>query len=102
MMDEAHRICRDIQTSVHDYLDGELQPSSAAVMGEHLRLCPDCARVVQFEAAMKARVRECCTSALAPAELRVRIMARITEAVSGEVVTEVRVTYRESPDDRGR
>ncbi len=90
----SHPHCRQIQASVHDYLDGELPASNAEIVSEHLQFCPDCAYLVQFESAVRARVRECCSADAAPPELRVRILTRITQ-----VVTQVRVTYRERPDD---
>jgi anti-sigma factor RsiW len=35
--------CREISTSMLDYLDGSLPPEEAAMIEEHMRLCPDCA-----------------------------------------------------------
>ena len=89
----SHSACRQVQSSIHDYLDGELPGASASVVEGHLLRCPECADLVRIEAAVRARIRQCCTADEAPAELRVRIMTRITR-----VVTEVRVTYRDRSD----
>jgi anti-sigma factor (TIGR02949 family) len=89
-----HPNCRQIQASVHDFLDGELPASSADFVTEHLQRCPECAHLVRFESAVRARIRDCCSTEAAPPELRVRIMTRITH-----VVTQVRVTYQERPGD---
>ncbi|MCK6525632.1 zf-HC2 domain-containing protein [Myxococcota bacterium] len=35
--------CREISSSMLDYLDGSLPPEEAAMIEEHMRLCPDCA-----------------------------------------------------------
>lgn len=98
--------CREVARAVHDYLDGQVDPRIEAVIADHLQQCPPCRHLVGFEQAVRTRMRRCCGTAEAPADLRVRILTRISEVrvdenrVSGvrvnEVrVSEVRVTYRE-------
>jgi predicted anti-sigma-YlaC factor YlaD len=38
--------CSEIVEMVTDYLEGDLDAPTAAVLDEHLRLCPGCARYV--------------------------------------------------------
>jgi anti-sigma factor RsiW len=35
--------CREISSSMLDYLDGSLPPEEMLMVEEHMRLCPDCA-----------------------------------------------------------
>ena len=35
--------CREISSSMLDYLDGALPPEEMMMIEEHMRLCPDCA-----------------------------------------------------------
>lgn len=89
----SHLHCRHIQTSIHDYLDGELPVTAALIVSDHVRHCGDCADAIRVEAAVRARLQECCSTDCAPTQLRLRIMTHISE---------VRVTYREQPGDRDR
>ena len=59
-------------------LDGELSPSDLAHIREHLIDCSPCLQQYDLDEALKALVRRSCRES-APAELRERIMLKITE-----------------------
>ena len=77
--------CGDALSRVYDYLDQELDAASAVAIAGHLDECPDCAEQYRLEQVVKALVHRTCCEERAPEELRVRIVARISE---------VRITYR--------
>jgi mycothiol system anti-sigma-R factor len=86
-------LCRQVQASIHDYLDDELPVTASLVVAEHLQHCCDCADALRVEAAVRARIQQCCSADCAPPQLRVRIMTHISE---------VRVTYRQQSGDHDR
>jgi mycothiol system anti-sigma-R factor len=63
---------------IYEYVDGEVTPEALAAVREHLLSCPPCLEQYDVQVALKALVRRCCQDR-APEELRVRILARITE-----------------------
>ncbi|PID53765.1 MAG: mycothiol system anti-sigma-R factor [Micrococcales bacterium] len=70
--------CAEVLADLYSYLDGEdghLQPEAIA---QHLAECAPCLTQYELDRVMKAMVRRCCTRERAPAELRMRIMQRIT------------------------
>ena len=77
--------CGEALSRVYDYLDQECDPSTAQVIAGHLEECPDCAEQYRLEQVVKALVHRTCCEERAPEELRIRIVARISE---------VRITYR--------
>jgi mycothiol system anti-sigma-R factor len=70
--------CRDVLDQVYEYLDAEMTGHDLAKIRQHLEECAPCLRQFDLENALKALVRRSCRDA-APAELRTRIMTRITE-----------------------
>ena len=77
--------CGDALSRVYDYLDQELDMTSSAAIAAHLDACLDCAEQYRLEQVVKALVQRTCCEDRAPEELRIRIVARISE---------VRITYR--------
>ncbi|MFP5336227.1 MAG: mycothiol system anti-sigma-R factor [Actinomycetes bacterium] len=71
--------CRDVLERVYEYLDAELTHHDIAKIKHHLEECGPCLRQFDLEEALKALVRRSCRDA-APADLRLKIMARITQA----------------------
>jgi anti-sigma factor RsiW len=41
-----HEHCRETRAQMSDYLDGELDPRTAASVERHARWCPNCRRVL--------------------------------------------------------
>jgi mycothiol system anti-sigma-R factor len=77
--------CGDALARVYDYIDRELDADAALAIAGHLEACTDCAEQYRLEQLVKALVHRTCCEERAPDELRVRIVARISE---------VRITYR--------
>ena len=77
--------CGDALSRVYDYLDQEIDTAMARAIAGHLQACPPCAEQYRLEQMVKALVHRTCCEERAPEDLRVRIVARISE---------VRITYR--------
>lgn len=80
--------CGEALSRVYDYLDQEIDTAMAQAIADHLQTCPPCAEQYRLEQMVKALVHRTCCEERAPEELRVRIVARISE---------VRITYRRQP-----
>jgi anti-sigma factor RsiW len=39
--------CREVRAQMSDYLDGELDPATAAAVERHARWCPNCGRMLR-------------------------------------------------------
>ncbi len=62
--------CQDTMSRLSTYLDRELSDDEVGQVKVHLRSCPPCEQVFDFQAELKRLVRkECCTDD-APARLR--------------------------------
>jgi mycothiol system anti-sigma-R factor len=70
--------CAQALARVYEYLDGEMSPAAMAQMREHLDDCAPCLQQYDLDVALKALVRRSCRES-APADLRERIMVKITE-----------------------
>jgi mycothiol system anti-sigma-R factor len=70
--------CAKVLGRVYEYLDGELGPADLDSIREHLHDCGPCLRQYDLDEALKALVRRSCRES-APAELRERILVKITE-----------------------
>jgi mycothiol system anti-sigma-R factor len=70
--------CARVLERVYEYLDGELGPVDLDRIREHLDECGPCLRQYDLDVALKALVRRSCRES-APADLRERIMVKITE-----------------------
>ena len=70
--------CAQALARVYEYLDGEMSPSDLERIREHVVDCEPCLRQYDLDTALKALVRRSCQES-APADLRERIMVKITE-----------------------
>jgi mycothiol system anti-sigma-R factor len=70
--------CAKVLGRVYEYLDGELGSVDLDQIREHLDECGPCLRQYDLDVALKALVRRSCRES-APADLRDRIMVKITE-----------------------
>lgn len=70
--------CAQTLARVYEYLDGEMSPADFDRIREHLDDCSPCLRQYDLDVALKALVRRSCRES-APADLRERIMVKITE-----------------------
>jgi len=77
--------CPAVLSWVYDFLDGEIDDVRRTEVMAHLQECPPCGDQYALEKTVKALVHRSCCQDSAPAELRVRVIARIQE---------IRITYR--------
>ncbi|GLY17945.1 mycothiol system anti-sigma-R factor [Kineosporia rhizophila] len=70
--------CSKVLAQVYEYLDGELGEAELTEIRHHLDDCSPCLRQYDLDVALKALVRRSCQET-APADLRDRIMVKITE-----------------------
>jgi mycothiol system anti-sigma-R factor len=70
--------CRDVLDRVYEYLDAELTHHDIGKIKQHLDECGPCLQHFDLEGALKALVRRSCQDH-APADLRNKIMSRISE-----------------------
>lgn len=69
--------CDDCLERLHVFLDTELSESELAAVRSHLDGCDDCDDNFVFEARFLEQLRECCTSDVAPKEVRQRVMEKL-------------------------
>jgi mycothiol system anti-sigma-R factor len=70
--------CAKVLDQVYEYLDGELGAVDIDRIKEHLEECGPCLRQYDLDVALKALIRRSCCEK-APADLRDRILVKITE-----------------------
>jgi len=70
--------CAQALARVYEFLDGEMSPTDLDRIREHVVDCEPCLREYDLDTALKALVRRSCQES-APADLRERIMVKITE-----------------------
>ena len=80
-----HDPCSDALTLLDRYLDGELDESHRNVLEQHLRDCAPCLEAYDFEAELRAVIRQRCCSAVPPG-LRDKIRAALREGGHGPTV----------------
>lgn len=68
--------CGEVRDLLTAYLDGELAVSEQSVLTEHLASCPECARLYDAQAALRARIRYAGTFKM-PAALEARVRDRL-------------------------
>lgn len=73
--------CRDVLAEVYVYLDLECDESRRSVISTHLDECIPCLREYGIEQEVKALVARCCGAETAPASLRERLRAKLSEIV---------------------
>ena len=69
--------CNDCVERLFAFLDTELSETDIKSVRAHLEGCDDCDENFVFEARFLEQLRECCTSDVAPAELRQRVILKL-------------------------
>jgi anti-sigma factor (TIGR02949 family) len=68
--------CKDLESLVTPYVDGEVTPAQCAAIEAHLAECPDCRRSAEAESGARAVVRRCRDTLRAPAPPSLRAKCR--------------------------
>jgi mycothiol system anti-sigma-R factor len=71
--------CGEVLDRVYQYLDGELDDIDVDKIRQHLDECGPCLSEYDLDVVLKALVRRSCGGDCAPAQLRAKILTRITE-----------------------
>ena len=71
--------CSEVLDRVYEYLDGEALELDCAKIKQHLIECGPCLQQYHLAEAVKALVRRSCRYEIAPDELRLKILTRITQ-----------------------
>ena len=69
--------CNDCVERLFAFLDTELTATEISQVRSHLDGCEDCDEEFVFEASFLERLKECCTSDVAPVELRQRVILKL-------------------------
>jgi mycothiol system anti-sigma-R factor len=72
--------CNDCIERLYEFLDLELDEKDLSAMRAHVSGCDDCGDQLGFERRFLERLRECCTSDVAPAALRERVIEKLRGA----------------------
>lgn len=67
--------CEEVVRLLWLYLDRELEPEAARRLEAHVRECRDCGPRHEFEARLRAIIREKCAGRPAPEALRRRLLS---------------------------
>ena len=70
--------CSRARLQLYEYLDGEMGSDDCVRIREHLEHCGPCLKEYDLDQTLKALVRRSCGCEVAPTELRMQIMSRIT------------------------
>ena len=70
--------CSRARLQLYEYLDGEMGSDDCVRIREHLEHCGPCLKEYDLDQTLKALVRRSCGCEVAPTELRIQIMSRIT------------------------
>ena len=70
--------CSRARLQLYEYLDGEMGSDDCVKIREHLEHCGPCLKEYDLDQTLKALVRRSCGCEVAPTELRMQIMSRIT------------------------
>src|ERR671915_3146 len=79
--------CKDLESLVTPYVDGEVTPEQCAAIEAHLAACPDCRRCADAESGARAVVRRCRGTLRAPAPASLHAKCRKLAAEHGGVPT---------------
>jgi len=69
--------CDDCVKRLYAFLDTELSADEVTQVRKHLEGCDDCDDNFVFEARFLEQIRDCCTSDVAPVELRERVILKL-------------------------
>ncbi len=75
---DGNDYCELVVHRMHEFLDNELDEASGDDIRAHLAACEPCLHRYDVEQAVRALLRKCCTSEVAPASLRTRIVSQLT------------------------
>ena len=77
---DGHIDCAQALDRVYAFLDQEIDEASCDTIRRHLAECEPCLEHFDVEEAVKALVNRCCSSETAPADLRAKVLGRLSEA----------------------
>ena len=75
---EGNDYCERVVMRMHEFLDKELDGATGDDIRAHLAACEPCLHRYDVEQAVRTLLRRCCTSEVAPASLRTRIVTQLT------------------------
>jgi anti-sigma factor (TIGR02949 family) len=75
---EGNDYCDLVVHRMHEFLDNELDEATGDDIRAHLAACEPCLHHYDVEQAVRTLLRRCCTSEVAPATLRTRIVTQLT------------------------
>ena len=70
--------CKEVQEAVFLFTDNELDRDLLISFRQHLELCPECARQIDYTRKLLTVFRSRCCREAAPARLRLRILGVVT------------------------
>lgn len=76
--------CKETQTLLDGYLDGELDVVRSIEIEGHLQDCPDCAQLLESQQALRSAIRGGSLYFKAPAQLQKRIQVAVRQASKAE------------------
>ena len=85
--------CTEVDAHLDEFVDRELTAQDMALLEQHFTECPPCRAQLAFALMMKRLVARSC-GCDAPAQLRQRVVKRITEIRTGNVSITVEETRR--------
>ena len=75
---DGNDYCELVVHRMHEFLDNELDEATGDDIRAHLVACEPCLHRYDVEQAVRTLLRKCCTSEVAPASLRTRIVTQLT------------------------
>lgn len=76
--------CEDALRLVHEFLDGELEVTSAEEVERHFHMCQQCYPHLKLEQAFRDALRRATAGETAPPELRQKVVALLDKARSDD------------------
>ena len=83
--------CRETQTLIHGYADGELDLMKSLEIEQHLQECPECAQALASLQAIRAAIKNGGLYAQAPPGLAKRLRSSVRMASRGNGTRGVRI-----------
>ncbi|MGO1974219.1 MAG: mycothiol system anti-sigma-R factor [Propionibacteriaceae bacterium] len=77
---DGHIDCALALDRVYEFLDQEIDDASGDTIRRHLAECEPCLDRFDVEDAVKSLVNRCCSSETAPADLRAKVLGRLSAA----------------------
>ena len=76
--EDGNDYCELVVHRMHEFLDNELDDATGDDIRAHLAACEPCLHRYDVEQAVRTLLRKTCTSEVAPAALRTRIVTQLT------------------------